>query len=378
MNAFYCKILFCAVLCFVHCKPALRNPDYKPQPSEKMLSWFKSLAYAGFRGTRPYVLQYPWWYMNPNVEKPNLTVEAVELGRFLFYEKDLSSDSSIACASCHKQQFAFADNVRFSPGVKGRLGKRNTMHLVNLVSDRRFFWDGRADSLEKQVLMPIEEFNEMDLPLDELISRLEKHPIYPALFERAYNTRKITRELIADALAQFVKSIISYSTPDDYMRAVDVGKLKLAEIPKPMQKFWPLYQKNVQIMNCGACHTMAAAFGQNMFEDVGLEEKPGDAGYYVVTKKEIDRGKFKVPSIRNLAVTAPYMHDGRFATLMDVIEHYRSKMIRKPNISPLYLDSQNRIKTTTLTDAQIAVMLEGFSMYTDEKMLTDPRYSNPF
>lgn len=267
------------------CKPSLRNPDYKAQPSAKMQQYFASLQYQGYRGVTPYTLEYPWWYMNPNVEKPALTHEAIELGRFLFYDKDLSADSSVSCASCHKQQFAFADNVRFSPGVKGRTGKRNTMHLVNLVSDRRFFWDGRADSLEKQVLMPIEEFNEMDLPLTELIARLEKHPIYPALFERAYNTRKITRELIADALAQFVKSIISYSAPDDYMRAVDVGKLKLAEIPRAMQKYWPLYQKNVQIMNCGACHTMAAAFGQNMFEDVGLEENPDDVGHYVVTKK---------------------------------------------------------------------------------------------
>ncbi|MCX7633248.1 MAG: hypothetical protein N2Z22_07950 [Turneriella sp.] len=344
-----------------------------------MVQWFKSLNYSGFRGTTPYLLEYPWWYMNPNVERnPGLTYEAVELGRFLFYDKDLSADSTIACASCHKQQFGFADNVRFSPGVKGRLGKRNTMPLVNLVSDRRFFWDGRAASLEEQVLMPIEEFNEMDLPLDELIDRLQKHPIYPALFERAFNTRKITRELIASALAQFVKSIISYSAPDDYMRAVDANKLKLSQIPAEMRKYWPIYLKNVQIMNCGACHTMVAAAGQNMFEDAGLEENPEDVGYYVVTRKEEDKGKFKVPTIRNLEVTAPYMHDGRFATLREVIEHYRSKMIRKKNISPLYLDSQNRIKTTTLTEEQIAVMMEGFPMYTDKKLLSDPRYGNPF
>ncbi|GAB4440787.1 MAG: cytochrome c peroxidase [Turneriella sp.] len=356
----------------------MRNPDYKAQPSERILAWFNNLRFSGFRGTTPYELEYPWWYMNPNVERPKLSREAVELGRVLFYDKDLSADSSVACASCHKQQFAFADNVRISPGVKGRLGKRNAMPLVNLVSDRRFFWDGRVASLEEQVLMPIEDWHEMDLPLDELISRLEKHPIYPALFERAYNSRTVTRALIADALAQFVKSIISYSSPDDYMRAVDVGKLKLSEIPVKMRKYWPLYQKNVQIMNCGPCHTMASAFGQNMFEDAGLEEEAQDVGYYVVSKKAEDKGKFKVPAVRNLAVTAPYMHDGRFGTLMDVIEHYRTKIIRKANISPLYIDANNRIKTTTLTDAQVAVMLEGFSMNTDEKLLNEPRYSNPF
>lgn len=366
------------LLGMLSCKPSLRDPEWKPTPTERMISWFKALNYAGYKGTRPYLLDYPEWYMNRNVEKPALTYEAVELGRYLFYDKALSADSSVACASCHQQKFSFSDNRQFSLGVKGRKGHRNSMHLVNLVSDRRFFWDGRADSLEAQVLMPIQDNLEMDLPLPELIARLSKHPVYAALFERAYNTKVIIKELLADALAQFVKSIISYSSPDDYMRAVDVGRLKLHELPSEMKKYWPIYQKNIRILNCGPCHTISAASGQNMFEDAGLEAEPKDLGYFAVTGDEKDKGKFKVPSTRNLAVTAPYMHDGRFSSLEVVIDHYRKGMIRKANISPLYLDKDKRIKTETLTEEQVAVMLEGFPMYTDNKVLTDPKYSDPF
>lgn len=362
----------------IACKPSLRDPKWTPKPTERMLAWFKSLNYSGFKGTKPYVLDYPDWYMNLNVEKPPLTYEAVELGRYLFYDKALSADGSVACASCHQQKFSFADNRQFSVGVKGRLGRRNAMHLVNLVSDKRFFWDGRAESLEAQVLMPIEDNNEMDLPLEELIHRLAKHPVYAALFERAYNTKVITKDLVADALAQFVKSIISYSSPDDYMRAVDVRRIQHSEIPAEMRKYWPLYKKNTSILNCGPCHTTSAGYGQNQFEDVGLEADPKDVGYYVVTKEEKDKGKFKVPTTRNMGVTAPYMHDGRFSTIEVVIDHYRRGMVRKKNISPLYLDKDKKIKSTMLTDAEVAVMLEGIPLYTDEKMLADPKYADPF
>ncbi|MBS0616640.1 MAG: cytochrome-c peroxidase [Spirochaetes bacterium] len=360
------------------CKPSLRDSEWKPHATERMISWFRSLQYSGYKGTRPYILDFPAWFVNTNIGKPVLTHEAVELGRFLFYDKSLSSDSSVACANCHQQKHAFTDPQRFSTGVKGRVGRRNSMHLVNLLSDQRFFWDGRAASLEEQVLMPIQDYLEMDLPLDELLTRLAKHPIYPALFERAYNSKQITRKLVADALAQFLKSIISHSAPADYLRAVDVGKLKLHEIPPPLQKHWPVYQKSLGILNCGPCHTLADIHGQNMFEDTGLEAVSKDAGYYVVTGNEMDRGKFKVPSVRNWSVTAPYMHDGRFSTIELVIDHYRRGMIRKPNISPLYTHGGSQIITETLTDAQVASMIAVLELYTDEKMLTDSKYSNPF
>jgi cytochrome c peroxidase len=369
--------LGCALL-VAHCKPSLRDPHWQPRPTERMIQWFRSLNYQGFRGTTPYELGYPEWYISRNVPKPAMTHEAVQLGRFLFYDTALSSDGTVSCSSCHQQKYSFSDNRRFSIGVKGRVGKRNSMHLLNLVMDRRFFWDGRAASLEEQVLMPITDENEMDLPLEELIARLKQHPIYPALFERAYGSRDIDTARIADALAQFVKSIVSYSTADDYLRAYEDGRLAWEKIPANVRKLWPVYQKNVTVMNCGPCHTLAMEHGQNMFDDVGLEADPKDVGYYTVTGNALDKGKFKTPSIRNLQVTAPYMHDGRFDTFEAVLEHYRKGMVRKSNISPFYLDSQNRIRSETLTEEQVKIILNGLQLNYDEKVLTDPKYSNPF
>ncbi|MCX7633250.1 MAG: hypothetical protein N2Z22_07960, partial [Turneriella sp.] len=289
-----------------------------------------------------------------------------------------SADSSISCASCHIQKYSFSDPRRFSEGVKGRKGKRNSMQLVNLVADRRFFWDGRAASLEEQVLMPISDFHEMDLPLEEALLRLQRHPIYPKLFERAYGSTTITREKLADALAQFVKSIISYSSADDYLRAWEDRRLDWKDVPPFARKMLPLYQKSFGILNCGPCHAMALASGQNSFDDIGLDRDPPDPGYFLVTGKEQDKGKFKIPVLRNIAVTAPYMHDGRFNTLREVLEHYRSGMHRRPNISPQYLDAQGKIITTTLTDAQIQILIDSMQLNLDEKVLTAPQYSDPF
>lgn len=365
-------------LAALHCKPSLRNPDWKPVASEKMLRWFSGLGYAGFKGTTPYTSEYPSWYMNRNVPDARLTVEAVQLGRYLFYDKTLSSDSTVACADCHQQKFSFSDNRRFSTGVKGRTGHRNSMQLVNLVSDQRFFWDGRAASLEAQVLMPIEDAHEMDLPLDELLARLARHPVYPQLFERAFGSKNITRESLANALAQFVKSIVSYSSAEDYLSSFEDKRLTWNEVPDFARKLLPTYQKGFRLFNCGPCHAIAARTGQNTFDDTGLDADPKDVGYYIVTKQEADKGKFKIPVFRNLAVTAPYMHDGRFNTLKEVIQHYRTGMHRRPNISPMYLDKNKKIITETLTDEQVAVLLEAIQLQRDDKVLTDPKYADPF
>lgn len=371
-------ILSAAVGFTLYCKPSLRDPQWQPNPSAKMLAWFEKLQFSGYRGKTEIPIGYPRWHINPQVVQLKLHQEAVELGRFLFYEKALSSDSSVACASCHIQKHSFSDPRRFSEGVKGRKGRRNSMHLVNLVADRRFFWDGRAASLEEQVLQPISDFHEMDLPLAEALSRLQEHPVYPALFERAYGERKISAGRLADALAQFVKSIISYSSADDYLRAWEDRRLNFSEVPPFAKKLLPLYKKSFGIMNCGPCHAVALFSGQNTFDDIGLDKDPQDTGYFAVTKKEIDKGKFKIPVLRNIAVTAPYMHDGRFETLKEVLEHYRSGMHRRPNTSPQYLNAQGKFITETLTDEQMAIMIESMRLNHDEKVLTDEKYSDPF
>ncbi|GAB4440796.1 MAG: cytochrome c peroxidase [Turneriella sp.] len=370
--------MFAAAAIFLACKPSLRDPNWRPQPSVKMLSWFASLNYSGYRGQTEVPIGYPTWHIQPQLVHLKLNKEAVELGRFLFYDPLLSADSSIRCASCHIQKYSFSDPRQFSEGVYGRKGRRNSMHLVNLVADRRFFWDGRAASLEEQVLMPISDAQEMDLPLGEALARLTKHPLYPDLFERAYGNREITKEKLADALAQFVRSIISYSSADDYLRAWEDRRLTWSEVPSFARKLWPLYKKSFGIMNCGPCHAVALAAGQNSFDDIGLDKNPQDMGYFVVTGNALDKGKFKIPVLRNISVTAPYMHDGRFKTLKEVIEHYRSGMHRRPNTSPQYLTQEGKFITESLTDEQVKTLTESMELNFDGKVLTEEKYSDPF
>jgi cytochrome c peroxidase len=362
--------IFCAA-----CKPSLRDPNWQPQVSPRMADWFASLNFQGFKGTTEYALELPEWFIFRNVPKVSLTREAVELGRFLFYEKSLSSDSSISCASCHKQEFTFADNRKISPGVKGRLSKRNTMPLVNLILDKRFFWDGRAASLEEQVLSPIQGAEEMDLPLAELIERLQKHPYYPALFERAYGSRKITKQHLANALAQFVSSIVSYSMPEEAFRAVQDGRLKFEALPTDFKKIWPLFLETNKNSNCGPCHQNAFIFGQNQFENV-MPDNTSDPGYFVVTKNQADFGKFKVPALRNIALTGPYMHDGSVTDLRAALSHYRAG--RFSDTRDAYRDQYGNPRTDPLSQKTLDLYVKAYLLNVDKKVITDSKYSNPF
>lgn len=367
-----------ASLLVLHCKPSLRDPHWQPNVSPKMVAYLEKLGDTAYRGKTMVPIGYPPWHINPQVIGVQLHQEAVELGRFLFYDKMLSADSTVACGNCHIQKHSFSDPRRFSEGVKGRKGRRNSMHLVNLVADKRFFWDGRAASLEEQVLEPISDFHEMDLPLDEALERLRKHPIYPKLFERAFGTTEITQERLANALAEFVRSIISFSSADDYLRAWEDRRLQWQNVPPFARRLLPLYKKSFGIMNCGPCHAVALFTGQNSFDDIGLDKEPQDTGYFAVTKKELDKGKFKIPVLRNIAVTGPYMHDGRFNTLKEVLEHYRSGMHKKPNTSPQYLNAHGKFITETLTETQMQIMIDSMQLNHDEKVLTDTKYSDPF
>lgn len=380
MKPSYHVVLSCllAFLALGRCTPSLRDPDWKPQPTPRMLDWFAKLNYQGFRGTTPYHLEYPDWFIGRYaLPQVNLTHEAIDLGRFLFYDKALSADSSIACASCHRQEASFSDNRRFSVGVKNRVGVRNSMPLINLVLDKRFFWDGRAASLEEQIRSPITGEKEMDLPFSELIRRLEKHPIYPALFERAYGERKITEERIVDALAQFVKSIISYSMPEDYFRAAQDGRIKKSEIPREFLQYADLFQQTQVNSNCGPCHQQALQLGQNRFENINPQNQ-SDAGLMVATKKKEDFGKFKVLALRNIALTAPYMHDGGVETLREALIHYRAGRFTSNNPNDPYRDEHGNPRTDPLSKTTLDLYEKAYKINIDRKVLTDARYSNPF
>jgi cytochrome c peroxidase len=246
------------------------------------------------------------------------------LGKKLFSEKILSKDSSVSCASCHIPKFAFADTVAFSIGIEGKLTKRNTPSVLNMKNRPYFFWDGRAVSLEEQALMPIQNPDEMGLPIEEAVKRLNASAEYKMLFQKIFR-QKPTAKNLAAAFAAFEQTLETVDSKfDDWSN--NLGKLTAAE-ERGRQLFVGDKAK------CFDCHRMED-FTTDEFKNIGLYNGAAlnDAGLYNITKKESDRGKFKTPGLRNIAVTAPYMHNGMFKTLEEVVDYYNNpgKFIKDP------------------------------------------------
>jgi cytochrome c peroxidase len=272
----------------------------------------------------------------PQVKLPEdnpLTMEGVELGRRLFHDPKLSKNNALSCAGCHQQGKAFTDGLKESVGAYGDRGRRNAMSLVNLAWQKEFFWDGRAKSLREQVLAPIQDAHEMNEKLESVVAKLETDPDYPTQFKRAFGNAKITSEHLALALEQFLLTLVSQESK------FDRAARKLAQLTSQEQRGLQLFvtesdpARGLRGADCFHCHG-GNLFSNHQFMNNGLQERPGDLGRMEVTGLEADRGKFKVPSLRNVALTAPYMHDGRFATLEEVVEHYNGKLQRSPTLDP--------------------------------------------
>lgn len=274
----------------------------------------------------------------PRVELPAdnpLTEEGVALGRQLFFDKRLSGNNSQSCASCHQEDVAMVDrNKAFSIGSTGIQGDRNSMPLFNLAWHERFFWDGRAESLRQQVLMPIEDPKEMDQPLEQLIVELNLDAGLRAQFESAFG-EGISNQTVAKALEQFLLTRLSQNSKFD--RAARGETQLTAQEQKGLLLFVTEFdpKRNLFGADCFHCHG-GNLFTNRRFTNNGLPPRDGDNldGLYIATGKEVDRGKFKTPSLRNVAVTAPYMHDGRFATLKEVVQHYNSGVHRSATLDP--------------------------------------------
>ena len=238
----------------------------------------------------------------------------VELGKQLFFDPILSSDRTISCASCHKPEFAFADTSRVSRGVSGQLGDRNTPSAMNLAGRIHLFWDGRASSLEMQALQPIAASNEMNLPIAEAVVRLEQNPTYASAFRRLFKT-KPTEKTLAEALGAYERTLETSDTPYDRFVNGDDNALSASA-----QRGRLLF---IGKANCANCHA-GEDFTADRFKNIGLYngQKLTDAGRFKVTKDSAQMGHFKVPGLRNVAITAPYMHNGMFKTLREVLNYY--------------------------------------------------------
>jgi cytochrome c peroxidase len=319
-----------------------------------------------------------------------LTYEGIDLGRYLFYDKRLSENNTVSCASCHVQELAFTDGKAQSVGLRGEKTKFGAPSLVNLLWQSRMMWDGRAQDLRHQVLMPIQDPIEMGQTLAKTVEKLTQTDLYPSKFEAAFGTREITPEKISKALSQFLLTLVSKDSKYDRFKRGEYQPT--ASELRGIQLFFthPEPERGIRGGNCGDCHlgdlTSGSPFEFEGFHNNGLEPEARLAlGLQRVTNLAADKGKFKTPSLRNIALTAPYMHDGRFQTLEEVIEHYDSGIQRSATLSPLIIEASNEIITDFsapirlhLTPQEKQDILNFLHMLTDSAFIQNPAYRNPF
>ena len=306
----------------------------------------------------------------PEIHTPKrnpLSREGIDLGKMLFYDPMLSSNGRVSCASCHLQQLAFTDGQPLSQnGVSGKPGRRNTPTLTNLVFQEFFFWDGGAQNLESQSFAPLMHADEMDINLTALCKRLSEHPIYSQKFKLVFQKDSITSSQIVRALAQFQRTLISSNSHYDQVMKGDL------EFTEGEARGLNIFQ-----LHCKSCHP-PPLFTDNDFHNNGLDsifssEHEGiGKGRYRITLNKKDMGKFKTPTLRNISKTSPYMHDGRFTSLHEVLKHYQSGIIPSETLDSLLMVNP------LLSDSEIVELGAFLETLTDTEFLENPSYSSPF
>ena len=314
-----------------------------------------------------------------------ITDEGATLGRVLFYDENLSASKNTSCASCHKQEHGFSDPEMLSIGHQNVLTRRHSMSLVNArwYGRGNFFWDERAPSLEDQVLMPFQDDVEMGLTLEELVEAVKVQEFYAPLFDSAFGNEEITSEKISLALAQFVRSIISVDSKYDKGRKTvnnptqDFANFTQSENNGKRLFFLPITLGGA---GCVGCHSTEAFINpDNGPTNNGIDvESIDDLGVFEAINNPAFLGTFKVPSLKNIGNSAPYMHDGRFATLEEVVEHYNSGVQNHPNLGASLRDQQGNPVRLNLSDTQKEDLVNFLLTLTDENISSDIKWSNPF
>jgi cytochrome c peroxidase len=319
-------------------------------------------------GLTPYKLIIPSGLPAMQVPADNpLTEEGVELGRRLFYDPILSGNNTISCASCHKQEFAFTDSSnQFSIGIDGVNGTRNAMPIMNLGYQRRFFWDGGAADLESQVIGPIQNPVEMHEDLKGMIAELNAHKEYPELFNRVFGSSTITTPMVMRAIAQFERTLISGNSKFDQVKR---GEVSFTTQEARGRDLFETEEKG----DCTHCHSLGSTFSDFEFRNTGLDSITVDAGRAMITFLATDSGKFKTPSLRNIALTAPYMHDGRFRTLEECIDHYNTNFRYTKNLDgSLGIRKKGQLNTQEKAD-----LIAFLHTLTDHEFITNPKFAKP-
>lgn len=297
----------------------------------------------------PYQLQVPLGLKAPKIPKDNpLTAEKIALGKQLYFDKRLSADNTVSCASCHDPQKGWSNGEATAAGIRGQRGGRSSPTVLNAsYQTRHTFWDGRAkqtstlgkNALESQALGPIENPIEMGIKLDELIPKLNKIEGYRSQFQAIFGT-DVTADGIAKAIASFERTVLSGNAPYDRFKAGDANALS-----ESAQRGWKLFSNKASCTNCHAGSNFTDQAFHNL--GIGMNKEEPDLGRFAVTKLAGDRGRFKTPTLRDIARTAPYMHDGSLATLEEVVDFYDKGGIANPNLDdedifPLHLSDDEK------------------------------------
>jgi cytochrome c peroxidase len=375
-----CLISFIGLYSFYSCKKTDANNNTADPLAALNLP---ATAYNYANQPLPNYLRAPNIAVQDNTPITNpITDWGATLGRVLFYDKTISINNSVSCASCHKQNLSFADDRALSLGFAGGSTGRNSMSLVNVkyYLNRKFFWDERAGTLEIQALMPIQDHVEMGMNFDTLINRLKTKAHYPVLFQKAFGSQTITSDKIAAALAQFVRSIISFQSKFDAGRAVITPPLDPIQTPYPNFTLQENQGKQLffnSVTSCNACHG-SETFTAPEPKNNGVENPSVDKGVGAISNINAQIGNFKASSLKNIELTAPYMHDGRFITLEQVVEHYNSGIEAHPNLSTQLRNPNGTPKRLNLTDDQKAALVAFLKTLTDVAVTTDVKFSNPF
>ena len=292
-----------------------------------------------------------------------MTSGKVELGRKLFYDPRLSSDDSVSCSSCHLQAFAFADPRPVSTGVEGRSGTRNAPSLANVGYRKGLFWEGRSPKLELQAVAPLTDHLEMNMEPDVLIEKIASLPEYEGEFETVFG-KPVSMKGVTYALSAFQRSLVSKDSPYDRYRAGDRTALDEAAV-RGLTLFF-----NEQ-GDCFHCHVGGDLTDELPHNNANRADYTADMGLARVTGRVEDIGKFKTPSLRNVALTAPYMHDGSYPTLREVIENYNRGGFEHPNADTF-------MRPLGLSNAEIDDLIAFLESLTDETFIRSERFSNPF
>lgn len=304
---------------------------------------------------------------------PQVDNEKATLGRVLFYDHRLSKTGEYACASCHHQDKAFTDGEVGSKGVSGEFTPRNSMSLVNLIISNRFFWDFRANSLVEQSTQPIFNPDELGLNETNLVEKLDSIPFYDALFEDAFGDEEVSVERVAESLTEFMRSIVSYDSKYDKAHFNDFADFSEQELLGRDLFFSGVF-------NCNQCHLTNSFSGLNTSNN-GLDVIYADGGRGDFSGNPAQLGHFKIPTLRNIAITGPYMHDGRFETLEEVVDHYNEGIKPHENLDDRLteeLETGGTPRQYNMTEEEKAALIAFMITLTDESLTENEMWSDPF